>query len=51
MSRFYAVAAMQLYNTPILPATPTGTYNAELIKQLSPEMQTKIQNYGTPISK
>jgi metallophosphoesterase (TIGR03768 family) len=51
MSRFYAVAAMQLYNTPILPATPTGTYNAELIKQLSPEMQTKIQNYGTPIQK
>jgi metallophosphoesterase (TIGR03768 family) len=49
MSRFYAIAAKELYNTPILPATPTGTYNAELIKQLSPEMQTKIQNYGTPI--
>ena len=51
MSRFYAIAAKELYNTPILPATPTGTYNAELIKQLSPEMQIKIQNYGTPISK
>ena len=51
MSRFYAIAARELYNTPTLPATPTGTYNAELIKQLSPEMQTKIQNYGTPIRK
>lgn len=51
MSRFYAIAAKELYNTPILPGTTTGTYNAELIKQLSPEMQTKIQNYGTPIQK
>jgi len=51
MSRFYAIAAKELYNTPILPATPTGTYNAELIKQLSPEMQIKIQNYGTPIQR
>jgi len=50
MSRFYAVAAMQLYQTPA-PYAPTCVYNAELIKQLSPEMQTKIQNYGTPISK
>lgn len=51
MSRFYAIAAKELYNTPTLPGTTTGTYNAELIKQLSPEMQTKIQNYGTPIQK
>jgi hypothetical protein len=50
MSRFYAVAAMQLYQTPA-PYAPTCVYNAELIKQLSPEMQTKIQNYGTPIRK
>jgi metallophosphoesterase (TIGR03768 family) len=49
MSRLYAVAATVLYNTPLLPSTPTGTYNAELIKQLSPAMQTKIQSYGTPI--
>jgi len=28
---------------------PTGSYNAELVKQLSPEMQAKMQNYGTPI--
>jgi metallophosphoesterase (TIGR03768 family) len=51
MSRFYAIAARELYNTPTTPSTPTSTYNAELIKQLSPEMQTKIQNYGTLISK
>ena len=51
MSRLYAVAATELYNTPLFPSTstPTGTYNAELIKQLSPEMQAKIQSYGTPI--
>jgi len=49
MSRVYAVAAMQLYKTPS-PYTPTCVYNAELIKQLSPEMQIEIQNYGTPIT-
>ncbi len=48
-SRSYAIAAMQLYGTPLRPSTPSGTYNAELIKQLSPEMQAKIQNYGTAI--
>jgi hypothetical protein len=51
MSRCYAIAARELYNTPTLPVTPTCTYNAELINQLSPEMQTKIQSYGTPIQK
>jgi len=49
MSRFYAVAAMQLYKTPA-PYAPTCVYNAELIKQLSPEMQIEIQNYGKPIT-
>ena len=49
MSRFYAIAASELYDTPTSPSTPTGTYNAELIIQLSPEMQAMIQNYGTPI--
>jgi hypothetical protein len=46
ISRSYAVAAQQLFNNPI-SLLPTGVYNAELVKQLSPEMQTKIQNYGT----
>jgi hypothetical protein len=49
MSRFYAVAAMQLYKTPA-PYAPACVYNAELIKQLSPEMQTKIQHYGKRIT-
>jgi hypothetical protein len=30
---------------------PSGAYNAELVKQLTPEMQAKIQNYGQPIGK
>jgi metallophosphoesterase (TIGR03768 family) len=46
ISRSYAVAAQQLFSNPI-SLLPTGVYNAELVKQLSPEMQTKIQNYGT----
>jgi hypothetical protein len=49
MSRFYAVAAMQLYKTPA-PYAPACAYNAELIKQLSPEMQAKIQHYGKRIT-
>jgi metallophosphoesterase (TIGR03768 family) len=48
-SRSYAIAAEQIFNNPI-NTTPTGSsYNAELVKQLSPEMQAKIQNYGIPI--
>jgi metallophosphoesterase (TIGR03768 family) len=43
-SRFYAIAAMQLYGT-----EPVVSRNAELIKHLSPEMQTVIQGYGDPI--
>jgi hypothetical protein len=27
----------------------TGSYNAELVKQLTPEMQKKMKNYETPI--
>jgi hypothetical protein len=30
---------------------PTGSYNAELVKQLSPEIQAKIKHLGTPIHK
>lgn len=30
--------------------TASQAYNAELVKQLTPEMQTKIVNYGTPIA-
>jgi metallophosphoesterase (TIGR03768 family) len=49
-SRSYAIASLQIFNyTPAPP--PSGSYNAELVKQLTPEMQAKIQNYGTPIGK
>jgi metallophosphoesterase (TIGR03768 family) len=47
-SRSYAVAAQQLFEG-MVDLLPTGVYNAELIKQLSPDMQTVIQNYGTTL--
>ena len=50
LSRSYGVAAQQLFNNKLDPL-PTGSYNAELVKQLSPEMQAKMQNYGSPIRK
>ena len=43
ISRSYAIAAQQLYNNQ-LPLLPTASYNAELVKQLSPTMQGIIQN-------
>ena len=48
LSRFYAVATQQLFKNK-LNYQPSGVYNAELVKQLSPEMQEVIENYGTPI--
>jgi metallophosphoesterase (TIGR03768 family) len=49
-ARSYSIAAKQVFNLTIEPE-PTGSYNAELVKQLTPEMQNKIQNYGTTIGK
>jgi hypothetical protein len=46
ISRKYAIGAYQLYKEDRVPS-----YNAELVKQLTPEMQKKIQKYGTPIGK
>jgi metallophosphoesterase (TIGR03768 family) len=48
ISRSYAVATVQLFNSTIAPS-PSVVCNAELVKQLSPEMQDTIQNYGTPV--
>jgi metallophosphoesterase (TIGR03768 family) len=45
-SRSYAVASHELFNT-FLTGAPGGSYNAELVKELTPEMQVKIQNLGT----
>lgn len=56
-SRSYAVASLRLFSTNMLssdttiPLAPTGGYNAELVKQLTPEMQKKLQNIGTPKGK
>jgi len=41
ISRSYAVAAQQIFNNP-LAVMPAGSYNAELVKQLTPEMQAKL---------
>jgi metallophosphoesterase (TIGR03768 family) len=49
-SRSYAVAAQQIFDNPA-PYLPTGSYNAELVVPLSPEMQARIQGYGTPLHK
>jgi hypothetical protein len=51
-SRSYAVAAYQIFNgAASLPYQPSGVYNVELVKQLSPEMQIKIQQHGAPVGK
>ena len=60
-SRSYAVATQQIINNdkytvnpngdPSIKPMPTGSYNAELIKQLSPEMMDKIKTLETPIRK
>jgi len=51
-SRSYAVAAYQIFNgAASLPYQPSGVYNVELVKQLSPEMQIIIQQHGAPVGK
>ncbi|HWQ65807.1 MAG TPA: TIGR03768 family metallophosphoesterase [Methanospirillum sp.] len=47
-SRSYDVAAWQIFNDSV-PYPPSCSYNAELVKVLSPDMQEKIQDFGTPI--
>ena len=48
-SRGYAIGAARIYGT--IPLTDTGShaYNAELVKQLSTQMQGIIAGYGTPL--
>jgi metallophosphoesterase (TIGR03768 family) len=62
-SRSYAIATEQIVGTwdvitkhnptkdPTIKLMPTGSYNAELVKKLSPEMQAKIKNSGAQIRK
>lgn len=50
-SRGYAIGAARIFGaTPaIIADTTSHAYNAELVKQLTPDMQAIITNYGTPI--
>jgi len=50
ISRSYAIAAQQLFKNAISPL-PTGSYDAELVKQLTPEMQAKIHKCGSTTRK
>ena len=49
-SRTYAIGAMQIFKDPIT-YPPSGAYNAELFKQLTPKMQRKIQKIGISLAK
>jgi len=58
MSRKYAIAAQQIMGTdvynnnptsdPTIKSMPTGSYNAELLKKLSPAMISKMQTLYPP---
>ena len=45
ISRSYAAATRQIFNMTPDPM-PTGSYNAELVKQLTPGMQAKLSGVG-----
>jgi hypothetical protein len=51
VSRGYAVGAARIFMTPCTSITDTNSYahNAELLKLLTPPMQTKIAGYGGPL--
>jgi len=54
VSRSYAVAALQLISNPAISSNPmqylpTGSYNGELVVPLSPAMQAKLRQHGTPL--
>jgi len=60
-SRKYAIAAQQILgadihnynptNDPSIKPMPTASYNAELVKQLSKEMQAKLNKYAAAVGK
>jgi metallophosphoesterase (TIGR03768 family) len=49
-SRGYAIGASRVIGITSLADTTPHSYNAELIKPLSPAMQTKIAGYGGPLA-
>jgi metallophosphoesterase (TIGR03768 family) len=50
ISRSYGVASQQLFDNSI-NLLPSGSYNAELVKQISIKMQEKIKNCSPPAGK
>jgi hypothetical protein len=48
-SRGYAIGASRIIGITSLSDTTSHAYNAELVKLLSPAMQTKIAGYGAPL--
>jgi metallophosphoesterase (TIGR03768 family) len=48
-SRGYAIGASRVFGNTSLTDTTSHAYNAELVKQLSLAMQTKIAGYGGPL--
>jgi hypothetical protein len=48
-SRGYAIGVSRIIGITALADTTSHTYNAELVKQLSPAMQMKIAGYGTQL--
>ena len=45
----YAVGALRIFGDGALDDTSSQTYNAELVKQLTPAMQAKIAGLGAPL--
>jgi len=45
----YGIGAERIFGDIPLTDTSSHTYNAELVKKLTPAMQAKIANYGTPL--
>jgi len=48
-SRGYAIGAARVFGTYALPDTASQSYNAELVKQLTPAMQAVIAPLGSPL--
>jgi metallophosphoesterase (TIGR03768 family) len=50
-SRGYAIGIGRIFGTPpTITDNTSHAYNAELVKQLTPEMQAIIANYGSPLT-
>jgi metallophosphoesterase (TIGR03768 family) len=45
----YAIGAERMFGDIALTDTTSHTYNAELVKKLTPAMQAKIAHYGSPL--